>query len=279
MLNDNDYLQLMVDLAPQLKEVLGEDYAVTVSDTEKFLFYIPGMELDHKIVPGKPINAGTVTSRCLDSGKRVVSTAGSEVYGFPYMGKVSCIRNQSNKIIGTLGFWLPITRVEHVRQMSEKMVSAVNQIMSYTTNLSAAAEELASTVQNINSNTQQMLRDVNNTDGILQLINEVSSQTHLLGLNAAIEAARAGDQGRGFNVVAEEIRKLASRTNTSVKDIKEIISIIKGHIEALATQISDISAVTQEQAASSQDVIGFVQQLDEITGELKILADELVKKQ
>ncbi len=124
-----------------------------------------------------------------------------------------------------------------------------------------------------------MLNDVNNTDGILQLINEVSSQTHLLGLNAAIEAARAGDQGKGFNVVAEEIRKLASRTNTSVKDIKEIIAVLKGHIEALAGQISDISAVTEEQAASSQDIIGFIQQMDEITAELKDLAEDLAKKQ
>ncbi len=274
----NSFMQRVVELAPYLKEALGEEYAVTVSDTEKFLYYVPGSELDHKLKAGDPVKPGTLTHRCLESRQRVVATAGSELYGFPYMGKVTCIRDQSRNVVGTVGFWLPTTRVEKVRQMSEKMVAAVSQIMSYITNLSASAEELASTVQNINSNTQQMLKDVNNTDGILQLINEVSSQTHLLGLNAAIEAARAGDQGKGFNVVAEEIRKLASRTNTSVKDIKEIISVIKGHIEELAAQISDISALTEEQAASSQGVIGYIQQLDEITGELKNLAAELVKK-
>lgn len=278
-MNNENYLKRVVDLAPQLKEVLGEDYAVTVSDKEGFIIYIPGIELDHKIKLGDPIKPGTVTYRCLESGQRVVATAGSEIYGVPYMGKVSCIRDEANNIVGTLGFWLPITHTEKVRDMSGQMVSAVNQISAFTTNLSAAAQQLASTVQTINSNTQEMLNDVNNTDGILQLINEVSSQTHLLGLNAAIEAARAGDQGRGFNVVAEEIRKLAARTNTSVKDIKEIITVIKGHIENLATQISEVSAVTEEQAASSQGVIAFVDKLDEIAAELKELAKELVKKQ
>ncbi|MFZ5632149.1 MAG: methyl-accepting chemotaxis protein [Bacillota bacterium] len=278
-MGDNGYIQRYVDMAPVLKEVMGEDYAVTVSDTERFLYYVPGIELDHKIQAGEPIKPGTLTHRCLESGKRVVATAGSELYGIPYMGKVTCIKDGSNNIVGTLGFWLPITRAEKMKNMAEKMVAAVSQISSYTTNLSASAQELASTVQTINSNTQQMLNDVNNTDGILQLINEVSSQTHLLGLNAAIEAARAGDQGRGFNVVAEEIRKLASRTNTSVKDIKGIIDVMKGHIESMANQISEVSAVSEEQAASSQDVMGFITELDGITAELKELSEELVKKQ
>lgn len=274
-----NHIDKFIQAAPVLKEVLGEDYAITVSDNEKFLFYIPGAELDHKIKSGDAVTPGTVTYRCLKEGKRLVVMAGSEKFGFPYMGRITCIKDEQNNVVGTLGFWLPVTLVEKIKELSEKLVSAVTEISSHTTNLSASAEQLSSTVQTINSNTHAMLKDVHNTDGILQLINEVSSQTHLLGLNAAIEAARAGDQGRGFNVVAEEIRKLASRTNTSVKDIKEIIGLIKGHIEELATQISEISAVSEEQAASSQSVMTFIENLEAISTELKSFSVELVKKQ
>lgn len=275
---NNSCIQRVVELAPLLKEALGEEYAVTVTDTDYFIWYAPGVDLNHNIKPGDPIVPGAVSCRCLKTGKRIVTTAGPETYGVPYMGKVTPVRDENGVVVGTVGFWLPITLVNKVRRMSDKMVSAVGHILSYATNLSAAAEELASTVQNINSNTLDIMNDVNNTNSILQLINEVSSQTHLLGLNAAIEAARAGDNGRGFNVVAEEIRKLANRTNTSVKDIRDIISVIQNHVEALAAQISDVSAVTEEQASSSNDITGFIEQLDEITSELKDLSDELVHK-
>ncbi|MFZ5642637.1 MAG: methyl-accepting chemotaxis protein [Bacillota bacterium] len=278
-MSSNSYMQKYIEVAPILKEVLGTDYAITISDTESFVCYIPGAELDHKLKAGAPVTPGTVTYRCLHEGRRIVTMADSKAFGFPYMGKVVCIRDENNRIAGTLGFWLPTTRVESMSSMSEKMHGAVSNILSYITNLSASAEELASTVQTINVNTQQMQEDVHNTDSILQLINEVSSQTHLLGLNAAIEAARAGDHGRGFNVVAEEIRKLAGRTNTSVKDIKDIINLVKGHIEALAAQISEISAVAEEQAATSQGVISFIQEIEQFSETLKKLANELVENQ
>lgn len=145
-LDANNPMNSIIKIAPILKELLGEEYAISISDTEKFLLYIPGANIDHKVTPGFPIER-TVSHRCVKEGRRLTAMAGSETFGFPYMGKVVCVRDEQHNIVGTLGISLPITLVEKIKDLSVNLVSAVNEISAYTTNLSAAsAQELSSTV-------------------------------------------------------------------------------------------------------------------------------------
>ncbi|HEY6896237.1 MAG TPA: methyl-accepting chemotaxis protein [Rhodocyclaceae bacterium] len=98
----------------------------------------------------------------------------------------------------------------------------------------SAMDTIASNMQLLAADTRQMAERVdslsqqtNQIGGILQLIKEIADQTNLLALNAAIEAARAGEQGRGFAVVADEVRKLAERTSSATNDISSLVSAIQ----------------------------------------------------
>ena len=125
-----------------------------------------------------------------------------------------------------------------------------------------AIDIMARTVENVNgiasliyksgSNVGQLDESSKRIGGIVQVIRDVADQTNLLALNAAIEAARAGEQGRGFAVVADEVRKLAERTSKATQEIADLIGDIQNHIDGTVTGMQQANT----QVAESLELVG-----------------------
>ncbi|MDO9190468.1 MAG: methyl-accepting chemotaxis protein [Sulfurimicrobium sp.] len=105
----------------------------------------------------------------------------------------------------------------------------------------AAAQVVVQAVQDSSHTMMELFQSIHRIGEITQMIREVADQTNLLALNAAIEAARAGEQGRGFAVVADEVRKLAERTSASTVDITETVQAIQACTQRAVTSMDEAS--------------------------------------
>lgn len=175
-------------------------------------------------------------------------------------------------------------KAETLAQEQEKMLqgisSSVQDLVAMMVELSSSSQsvaEMASNTVESQDKANQLLESLNKEIqdiGMMgEMMQEISDQTHLLGLNAAIEAARAGDEGRGFEVVANEVRKLASRSKDSLNQVEAKLSSIKASLSQVEKESHQTSFYAKNQSTSSQELSSFVQMIERITMELEQLKD------
>lgn len=160
---------------------------------------------------------------------------------------------------------------------AENLTDYANQIRLSMEQLSLEADDLAQTGQKLSKTAGEASQAVNDTGSILKIIENIANRTNIIGLNAAIEAARVGEAGRGFAVVAEEIRKLAKNSSSSVEQIGGITKNIVQFMEKIVQGINSSGNTAQNQAAAAEEVLASLDKVAAISASLKEMADDLVK--
>ncbi|UJF32267.1 globin-coupled sensor protein [Paenibacillus hexagrammi] len=155
---------------------------------------------------------------------------------------------------------------------------AVQDLASMMVELNGSSQSVAETAiqtaesqEQSNQRIDELHREIKDIEKMGSIMKEISDQTHLLGLNAAIEAARSGEHGRGFEVVANEVRKLASHSRESLDQIQSKLKMISQKLEQVKQGSMETTAYARTQAASAEELTSFVQMIENVTDELEQL--------
>lgn len=161
-----------------------------------------------------------------------------------------------------------IRHLELISEVAGEISRSVEQTVAAIENIYAGSEELNAANRAVNEAVSTTEAKVQDTSQMLDFILDLADETGLLGLNAKILAAQAGEHGRGFSVVAEEIRKLSKKSSFSVDKITEILKQIQSGID-------EVSAITEKTAAISDKQFHVTQQIARDIANIKKSVDTL----
>ena len=272
---DNDVLGKFLHVMPLLGAMFSADIGVAVTDREKYLLYKPGRQLDLKISAGTPLKAGTAIVRAMNENRRVSVRGDKATFGMPYIATAVPIQDNTGAVVGGAVIIESVDQQDKLTEMAVKLADSTSTLASTSQEISAQTEEIAASSRVLTDMARQSQDRAKETDQVLGLIRNIASQTNLLGLNAAIEAARVGAQGRGFGVVAEEIRKLAGTSADSVNEVTSIIAAIRKDSEATYTQMNDMQNAIGQIASAVSQIAETVQKLTQNASELDKIAEAM----
>ncbi|WP_083677641.1 PAS domain-containing protein [Paenibacillus sp. FSL R7-0337] len=164
-----------------------------------------------------------------------------------------------------------VTKEEIVRQVNvqmEGLLAAINEIVRGIVSVTEQAQDMAEVQEQSHKAAMEVKVKTGETKEITQFISEISNQTGLLGLNAAIEAAHAGEYGRGFSIVAGEVRKLAEHSKTASGNIETTMQQMNEKVDDIITRINSMSSLTEAQAALTQEVNASIEDVSRMSEEL-----------
>ncbi len=233
-------LRARIDVGDRNDEIsqVGRGVNLFVENARLIMEEIKGISTSNKTSMDKLVQIAQETQKSMKDSSTTLNSVKNKATDVASMMNASIEQSQGlrKRLIETQGL---------VKESKDAIGDLFSQII-----------ESAHTEEELSSQVEQLSRNADDVKSILDIINDIADQTNLLALNAAIEAARAGEHGRGFAVVADEVRNLAGRTQKSLAEINSTIMVIVQEINDVSSQmnlnsqkmerLSDMSKSVQE---------------------------------
>ena len=252
MMNEN-LIQSFIDVMPYLSEIFQIDCNILVSTSEKFIAVNPGNKLKVNVKVGDP-NTSNLVENILKNKKVTVTETPPGYYDVPSKSIVYPVVSDDGIARILISLTQDVENQVAIKEISDSIFNSLEQLGAGADNIALDSQDLANNVSNIESFITETQNKIKEIDKVIQNIKDIASRSNLLSLNAAIEAARAGDAGRGFSVVASEMGKLANISKESSVKVEKSLTEIQTAIKTIGVGISKIGTTSESQAAATEEI-------------------------
>lgn len=270
------FIESISVMAEYIHLALKKEAVVVIVDkeTNEITKYLPGENIEIGYNEGDKVKSTDANLMTALNGRHSDIYLDASVYGMPINAYAFPI-TENGRIVGALGFGKPLDKERQLEEYINTVRDIVVTLQEKTHTIAAHSEELAATSLEIRSQSEKALEDSQKTNEVTSFIKAISRQTNLLGLNASIEAARAGQYGAGFNIVAQEVRKLSEQTDDSTKKIEDSLESVNKSLSVLLESMNEISSSSNQEAKLAQDMSSTIEQLDEVSKNLTAFMKEM----
>lgn len=265
----NEILKAFEIIKNYIPDIFEDEVTYGITDCERYLLHIPTKNINTGIKAGDAIKEGTSSYEALKTGKVVRKIVPKHVFGFELLATAIPIKDHNNKVVGCVSFGRSMEKHYKISNLSKTLSESIDEVSSSIEQFSSGLQHILSSNEIVVTDVMVANEEAKNTDSILKFIRGIANQTNLLGLNASIEAARTGEAGRGFSVVAQEIRKLSNSSNESIDRIGSVLHKIQKSVENINQNIGDINDIFKTQTDSIQHINLALQDLNTVAKELE----------
>ncbi|MEO2208303.1 methyl-accepting chemotaxis protein [Paenibacillus pabuli] len=269
-------LESLVNAMPFVRQMFRDDVSISINDHEKVLYFAEANGLEIGVKVGDELHEDYKDFKMLTNrDSRTVARMPGDLQGRPFDAILIPIK-ENDKVVGILGVNYALDNHITLEKLISENEATINALLGGIQQIAAHSEELSATSEEILRNSKQAAENSVSVTKVTNVIREVSEQTNLLGLNAMIEAARVGDLGSGFGVVASEVRKLSDHTKQAAADIETSLGSVQNSMKHMELEIGQITTATVDQAQLVSEFMQSIEQLSETSANLKKFVTEML---
>ncbi len=267
-------LEALKIVLPMVSEMVGADIQLSLCDRTHALgvweaksFRLPGAVVGAELSWDVPAQRNML--EVMRTGKGCVSILPKEMLGEAIKGIVTPIFD-GGEVVGVVACASSLKEADQILESTKSLFGNLNQTQDAVEEIANGASQLSEKLNTINQASERMTRQVDTALKCVSAIQANTSKSNILALNGSIEAARVGEAGRGFSVVAKEMGTFAKVSGDTAKQINDVLAEVSESIKIITTEVAEVNSVAMQQAASTEEITAA---LSDITNQASVVVE------